>query len=204
MTEAQKAFIEKVGALARSHGADILPSLTIAQAILESGWGTSALTKKANALFGIKATGNWKGRVYSCRTKECYDGVNFTAETAVFRAYESWAESIADHSAFLCGLKRYAAVVGEKDYRQACRAVHAAGYATDPQYADKLIRLIESYGLTKYDAPSERTYRVQRGDTLTLIARLMDTEIDAIVAKNRARYPKMTRDYIQVGWVLEV
>lgn len=154
MTDKQKDFIETVGKLtqADSHASQILPSLTIAQAILESSWGKSGLTVKANALFGIKATSSWTGRVYGYMTQECYDGVRFITETAYFRAYGSWAESIADHGNFLCELNRYKAVIGETDYKAACKAIHAAGYATDPTYADKLISLIETYGLTQYDS----------------------------------------------------
>ena len=132
MTQEQKAFIERVGALAAAdmQKSGVLASLTIAQAILESGWGKSGLTVKANALFGIKAGTNWKGRVYSAKTQECYDGVNFTTVTALFRAYDSWEESVADHSALLTGAARYKAVIGERDYKTACRAIKAAGYAT--------------------------------------------------------------------------
>lgn len=153
MTQEQKAFIERVGALAAADmkKSGVLASLTIAQAILESGWGKSGLTVKANALFGIKAGSSWKGRVYSAQTSECYDGVTFTTITALFRAYGSWAESVADHSALLTGAARYKAVIGERDYKAACRAIKAAGYATDPKYADKLIQLIEQYALTAYD-----------------------------------------------------
>lgn len=153
ITQDQKSFIERVGKLAAADmkKSGVLASLTIAQAILESGWGKSGLTVKANALFGIKAGQSWKGRVYSAQTQECYDGATFTTITALFRAYDSWADSVADHSALLTGLARYKAVVGERDHKAACRAIKAAGYATDPNYADKLIQIIESYGLTAYD-----------------------------------------------------
>lgn len=124
MTQEQKAFIERVGALAAADmkKSGVLASLTIAQAILESGWGKSGLTVKANALFGIKAGTSWKGRVYSTKTQECYDGVNFTTVTALFRAYDSWEESVEDHSALLTGAARYKAVVGERDYTSAAAA----------------------------------------------------------------------------------
>jgi flagellum-specific peptidoglycan hydrolase FlgJ len=201
MTEEQKKFIETVGTLARTQKSSILPSVTVAQAILESGWGKSGLTVKANALFGIKAGTGWTGRVYSCKTQECYDGVNFTSETGCFRAYDNWAESISDHASFLCGLQRYSKVIGEKSYRTVCNALQTAGYATDPQYAEKLIRLIETYKLTEYDGSS---YTVVKGDTLTKIASVYGTTIEALLEKNRARYSRMTRDYIQIGWVLEI
>jgi len=152
-TQAQRDFIARVGALASAdmERSGVLASLTVAQAILESGWGTSALTKKANALFGIKADSRWKGRVYSKTTQECYNGVTFVKETALFRAYDSWEHSVSDHSAFLLSSSRYAAVIGERNYKKACAAIQKAGYATDPGYAEKLTRLIETYGLTAYD-----------------------------------------------------
>ena len=174
MTQAQKDFIAKVGAMASADmkRSNVLASLTLAQAILESGWGTSALAMKANALFGIKADSRWNGKTYSIATKECYDGVNFVTVNAKFRAYSSWEQSIADHSAFLAASSRYAAVIGEKNYKKACIAIHKAGYATDPGYADKLIKIIETYGLTAYDtAETSKTYTVAKGDTLWSIAK---------------------------------
>ena len=153
MTNEQKSFIERVGAMAADDVKEsrILASLKIAQAILESGWGRSMLTIHANNLYGIKASASWRGRTFSAQTLEFYDGITPTTITALFRAYGSWHESVADHSALLTGLTRYRAVVGETDYIKAARAVHTAGYATDPQYADKLIRLIEMYRLYLYD-----------------------------------------------------
>lgn len=153
MTQEQKKFIERVGALAAAdmQKSGALASLTIAQAILESGWGKSGLTVKGNALFGIKAGKSWTGAVYSGKTQECYDGVTFTTVTGLFRAYGSWAESVADHSDLLSCNTRYKAVIGERDYKAACRAIAAAGYATDPKYADKLVQIIETYALTAYD-----------------------------------------------------
>lgn len=152
MAYTRKQFIEKVGPMAQedSKGSKILASLTIAQAILESNNGNSRLTIEGNALFGIKVSTNWRGKVWTGTTVEYYDG-NRTSIMAGFRAYNSWQESIADHSALITGLRRYKAVVGEKDYKKACRAIQAAGYATDPQYATKLIHLIETYDLYRYD-----------------------------------------------------
>lgn len=231
MNDMQKSFISKVAGYAVKDKR-ILPSLTIAQAILESGWGQSGLTRNANALFGIKANSGWKGKVYSAKTKECYDGVNFTTIKDVFRAYDSWEESVNDHTAFLCGLTRYKKVVNEKCYKTACKAIKAAGYATDPSYAEKLITMIEQYGLYRYDADStytgaesttepakpdtdktttantdganKRVYTVCKGDTLTKISKKYGVPVDAIVAENKNKYTQITRDYIQAGWNLRV
>lgn len=157
----QAQFINKIGPLARKEEerTGILASLTIAQAILESGWGKSGLTVKGNALFGIKAGSNWSGKVYNAKTQECYDGVSFTEITAAFRAYDSWEESIKDHSRLLTDLKRYEKVVGEKDYKKACREIQAAGYATDPNYANKLIRIIEKNNLNRFGASNNSGYQ---------------------------------------------
>jgi flagellum-specific peptidoglycan hydrolase FlgJ len=159
ITKEQQDFIAQVGAFAAADmsGSGILASLTVAQAVLESGWGKSALALKANSLFGIKAGADWKGRVFNSKTQECYDGVNFIEVDAAFRAYDSWEQSIADHSAFLTGKMRYAAVVGETDYKTACAAIKAAGYATDPAYAEKLISIIETYDLTAFDTTNGKT-----------------------------------------------
>ena len=99
ITEAQQAFIALVGKQAQLDG-DILPSLTIAQAILESGWGKSNLAQKANALFGIKAGSEWKGPCVDIKTHEHIDAQR-VGITAAFRAYDAWEESIADHGKLL-------------------------------------------------------------------------------------------------------
>ncbi len=153
LTKNKQDFIEKIGNLAQKDMKEsgVLASLTIAQAILESGWGESGLTKNANALFGIKASSNWNGKVYNTKTKECYDGKHFETITAGFRAYSSLEESIKDHSALLTGLARYKKVIGEKDYKKACIEIQRAGYATDPNYSNKLIRIIEINNLTRFD-----------------------------------------------------
>lgn len=149
----KQEFIKKVGKMAANsmQKTKILASLTTAQAILESAYGKSGLTQKGNALFGIKATSSWSGKVYSAKTKECYDGTNFVEIKAGFRAYDSWEDSIEDHSKLLTSASRYKGLIGETDYKKACKKIYQAGYATDPNYANKLIRLIEQYRLWEYD-----------------------------------------------------
>jgi len=146
-------FIQKVASLAvddwKKTGV-ILPSVTVAQAILESGWGRSTLTIKGNALFGIKAGADWPGKRLSLKTWEVYDGKRVDIVDA-FRAYGSWEESVADHSAFLGGLPRYKNIVGKTDAEEVCRLLQQDGYATAPNYADTLIKLIRQHDLTVYD-----------------------------------------------------
>ena len=142
MNAEQKNFIEVVGAIASADmkNSGVAASLTTAQAILESAWGKSELTKTGNALFGIKATKDWKGKTLTRKTTEYEDGKKVQVE-AEFRAYDTWEDSVKDHSAFLKKYKRYAKVIGETDYKEACNAVAAAGYASDPEYAKNLLSL---------------------------------------------------------------
>lgn len=130
----------------------VLPSVCIAQAALESTWGTSAMMTKANAYFGIKAGSNWKGKVYSSKTKECYAGIGFTTITGVFRAYDSLADSISDYYNLICNNSRYASAVNNSNPRNTITAIKNAGYATDPNYISDVMAIINKYNLTKYDA----------------------------------------------------
>ena len=134
-----KEFIETIGraAVAEYERFKILPSLTIAQAILESNWGKSLLSKKAFNFFGMKAGTGWKG------------GQAFIVNAA-FRAYPNVQAGIRGYYVFL-QYPRYANLKGVTDYKQACRLIKADGWATDVRYTEKLISLIEKYGLDKYD-----------------------------------------------------
>lgn len=153
-------FIKNLAELAQAerkkHEKWVLPSVCIAQAALETGWGTSSLMTKANAYFGIKAGKSWTGKVYSSKTKECYDGVNFTTETACFRAYDSVADSVADYFDLIIGSSRYAGAVNETDAEKAITAIKNGGYATDPNYIDSVMNIINIYNLTQYDTDVEK------------------------------------------------
>lgn len=160
-----KEFIESIAGTVRSDMATsgILASVTIAQACLESAYGTSELAVNANNLFGMKASlsGNtwesdWNGSTYSKETKEQDENGNEYTVTADFRRYASWAVSIKDHSDYLTGAKngstlRYAGLSGCKDYRTAAQLIKNGGYATDIAYVDKVCKVIEDYNLTQYD-----------------------------------------------------
>lgn len=146
----------------------VLPSVCIAQAALESAWGTSAMMTKANAYFGIKAGSNWKGKVYSSKTKECYAGIGFTTITGVFRAYDSLADSISDYYNLICNNSRYASAVNNSNPRNTITAIKNAGYATDPNYISDVMAIINKYNLTKYDALVSIKYKAHcqtLGDT---------------------------------------
>lgn len=137
-------YIEKYHSIAQEqqklHG--IPASITLAQGLLESQCGESRLAKEGNNHFGIKCTG-WSGdtlRHDDDERQEC------------FRRYKSAEESYNDHSLFL-KRKRYTPLfsLSTTDYAAWARTLKACGYATDPAYPDKLIRIIETYELYRYD-----------------------------------------------------
>lgn len=129
----------------------VLPSVCIGQAVLETGWGGSALMTKANAFFGIKATENWNGKVFSSSTQECYDNVNYTTITAAFRAYDTPADSVRDYYDLITNNKCYAAAVNVTDALEAITAIKNGGYATSPTYVENVMSIINSNDLTQYD-----------------------------------------------------
>lgn len=91
----------------KKRGYPLFTSVVISQAILETGWGKSNIMMKANALFGIKATKSWGGKVYNSKTKECYDGVTYVTINDCFRAYNSIEESVSDYFDLITKLERY-------------------------------------------------------------------------------------------------
>lgn len=129
----------------------VLPSVCIGQAVLETGWGGSALMTKANAFFGIKATESWNGKVFSSSTQECYDNVNYTTITAAFRAYDTPADSVRDYYDLITNNSRYAAAVNVTDAGEAITAIKNGGYATSPTYVENVMSIINSNDLTQYD-----------------------------------------------------
>ena len=126
----------------------VLPSLTGAQAIIESGWGQSALTTQGHNLFGIK--GAYNGQSVTMPTYEYYGG-RYVQINDAFRAYPSNYESIVDHGRFLKENSRYSNLIGQKDYQTVTRLIRQDGYATDPQYTNTLNRVIQQYNLTAWD-----------------------------------------------------
>lgn len=134
-----------------------LPSVVVAQAILESGWGESELATNANALFGIKKNG-WTGKTYTKAAREQKpDGTYYVVVDEEWRAYEDWEQSIVDHNDYLAtrekakGVLRYKDIIGNSDYKVVCQLLKDCGYATSLTYPQKLINLIETYELTRFD-----------------------------------------------------
>lgn len=147
-------FIAIVGAAAQvSHSSTGVPaSVTVAQAILESNWGRSRLAKQGNNLFGIKAlNGPGPDGVVSLATWEHTPDGDVVVQ-APFKAYYTLEQSIEDHGRFFLVNRRYAAALAVgNDARAFAEAIQSAGYATDPDYAAKLVRLMDRYNLYRFD-----------------------------------------------------
>ncbi|MDR6763923.1 flagellum-specific peptidoglycan hydrolase FlgJ [Flavobacterium sp. 2755] len=197
-------------------------SIILAQGILESGAGKGDLALEANNHFGIKCHKDWLGesvRHDDDSAQEC------------FRKYPEAAESYRDHALFLVGKNRYATLFTyeKDDYKSWAKGLRAAGYATDPNYPDKLISYIERYNLHQYDcqvtgknytpisktttSPTKSTspvktnsnsndpnlYEVQQGDTLYSISKKFNLLVDDLKQKNN-----LTDNAISIGQRLKV
>jgi len=150
-TAAQQAFISEVapGAIAAQQRYGIPASVTIAQAIDESGWGQSGLAAADHNLFGIKGTGP-AGRDTQ-PTQEYENGI-WVTRTAPFRVYHNIAESIADHGRLLATSQAYQHAMANRQVPDAFAAALTGVYATDPNYGSNLITLMRLYNLYRYDS----------------------------------------------------
>ena len=182
-------------------------SITLAQGILESGAGRGELSAKSNNHFGIKCHKGWTGgRVYhdDDKLQEC------------FRKYKDPKYSFRDHSLFLTQRSRYNDLFQYKkdDYKSWAKGLKKAGYATDPKYPDKLIRIIETYELYIYDeevlgkkklkkkekkSSNIKTYVVEKGDTLYSISKKFNLTVDTL-----KKYNDLDSNSIDVGQVLNL
>ncbi|MBV9325526.1 MAG: glycoside hydrolase family 73 protein [Chloroflexi bacterium] len=147
-------FIAAVGPAAQASQrlTGVPASVTVAQAILESDWGRSRLARQGNNLFGIKAlNGPGPDGVVSLATWEHTPDGDVVVQ-APFRAYATLEQSVEDHGQFFVKNRRYAAALSVAgDPRGFAQAIQDAGYATDPTYASKLVRLMDQYDLYRFD-----------------------------------------------------
>ncbi|MCD0467843.1 glucosaminidase domain-containing protein [Flavobacterium sp. ENC] len=206
-------------AMANMQKYGIPASIILAQGILESGAGKGDLALEANNHFGIKCHKDWLGesvRHDDDSAQEC------------FRKYTEASESYRDHALFLVGKNRYATLFTyeKDDYKAWAKGLRAAGYATDPNYPDKLISYIERYNLHQYDCqvtgktytainkstpvrnsssnPASNSndpslYEVQKGDTLYSISKKFNVLVDDLKRKNN-----LSDNALSVGQKLKV
>lgn len=206
-SEMVRSYVDKFKDIAmhnmKEHG--VPASITLAQAILESGAGTGALCLKANNHFGIKCHKEWSGESVS------HDD---DAPQECFRKYIDPAQSFTDHSLFLTSRPWYGPLfkLPKNDYKGWAFGLKKSGYATDPKYPNKLIGLIEKYNLNQYDAQvlginieqkvqdtekiatsivndsipnaTDNVHTVKQGDTLFSISKKYNITVDTIKVKN--------------------
>ena len=211
----QQAFIESVaeGAIEGWNEYGVLPSITVAQVILESGWGSSTLSTQAHNLFGIK--GSYNGNYVTMSTREVINGQSVYVNAA-FRAYANNSESVEDHGNFLYSNSRYSNLLGDTSYTDVAQKLSQDGYATDPYYSSSLISLVKTYDLTQLDSiaiantpvitnKSDYTqtnngasttatatyYTVQSGDTLSGIAVEYNTTTATLTSLNNLSNPNL-------------
>ena len=211
----QQAFIESVaeGAIEGWNEYGVLPSITVAQAILESGWGSSTLSTQAHNLFGIK--GSYNGNYVTMSTREVINGQSVYVNAA-FRAYANNSESVEDHGNFLYSNSRYSNLLGDTSYTDVAQKLSQDGYATDPYYASSLISLVKTYDLIQLDSiaiantpvitnKSDYTqtnngasttatatyYTIQSGDTLSGIAVEYNTTTATLTSLNNLSNPNL-------------
>ncbi|MBC6360514.1 glycoside hydrolase family 73 protein [Lactobacillus apis] len=150
-----KAFIKEIGPIAKEvdQEFELLPSITIAQACLESDYGQSSLSQKYNNLFGVKGSNPNTSAIL--KTKEYQKG-KWIVVKARFQIYDSYEASIRAHARLFqkgttWNSQQYKHVLAAKNYQKQANALVQDGYATDPDYAAKLIKLIEEYNLDRFD-----------------------------------------------------
>lgn len=193
--------VKKVGALftADQKKSGILASVSLAQFILESGYGSTELAQNANNCFGMKKSlsGNtwggstWDGKsIYTKKTQEDDGTGRLYTITADFRKYPCVEDSIADHSAYLLGAmngskKRYAGLQGCIDYKKAVQIIKDGGYATDTKYVSKICSIIERWNLTEYDVKEVSGQKQEAS-----VIRIADRTIHDITKENLSEVPR--------------
>lgn len=147
-----QAFIDLIGPAAQAsmRTTGVPASFTVAEAALESGWGESQLARDGKNLFGVKADPAWHGDVLTLNTREFLHGT-WVMVPARWRKYNDWQNCMDDHAAFLHQNRRYAACFQCVAGDAFAKAVAQAGYATDPDYASKVISIINQHGLADLD-----------------------------------------------------
>ncbi|MFA7437628.1 flagellar assembly peptidoglycan hydrolase FlgJ [Castellaniella sp.] len=151
-----QAFISQMWDAAQraAQGSGLPAELILAQAALESGWGQREIRhadgRSSHNLFGIKAGAGWTGPTAEVMTTEFIEGMP-RKMVQTFRAYDSYQEAFADYARLISRSPRYRSVLEARDPADAARRIQAAGYATDPAYADKLVAVMDNFrGLSDF------------------------------------------------------
>lgn len=153
-TAAQTNFVNGIVADVMSvcQSNNLYASVAMAQAVVESAYGSSTLAQEAHNLFGIKADSTWHGATYTKNTQEVINGRTVTI-SAAFRKYDSFKDSIADYAKKLESRPQYANAFSNHahNYVESVKAIKAGGYATAPTYVSSIVNCINNYGFYKLD-----------------------------------------------------
>lgn len=223
-TAAQIAqWITRIGTIAKEQakrhyqlfGRTIFPSVCIAQSCIESAWGTAPKMINANAVFGIKVGsgkkwgGAWNGKSYKTGTVEYYDGKNATRISDSFRAYDTIEQSVEDYYDLLTKSERYKYAWDVRTPRACIEGIQKAPYATDPGYVNKVMSIIEKYGLTVYDndilkssAPIAQPVEVKVSQTVMIGHASIDErgKIASGQAGDQTKKEVCTRSWYKKNW----
>ena len=168
MTKNEAAFIDKISKAAGTlfSDSDILTSVVIAQAILESGWGKSELAKKANNYFGLNNYNDEVTKIYDSYSiddapQDDASG-NITYHSEVFCKFKNLRECIECLHRWYTMRDYYKCIINDRDYHSVCRKLQGH-YATDIHYSEKLINIIDKYELVGFDYTAEKIYYIQSG-----------------------------------------
>lgn len=187
-------FIKKIGNAAVKYydKYKILPSLTIAQAILESNWGKSGLAKDCHNYFGMKWVEGCGTAYKEYPTKEQRSDGSYYTVKARFRKYPNLEQGIKGYYDFL-QYQRYKNLKGVTDYKEACKLIRLDGWATSLTYTNNLIKLIEAYKLTDYDKkaikPKVSYYKKYNGKSVSLVDALKSIGVNSSL-NNRKKIAK--------------
>ena len=182
----QQRYVDRFAALAvtEMYRSGVPASITLAQGLLESRYGLSALAAEGHNHFGIKCHNDWKGKTMA---------VDDDAKGECFRVYDADIDSFHDHSDFLRYRDRYKFLFDfpVTDYKAWANGLKKAGYATDPAYPSKLIKLIEDYDLSRFDKAKPADFEAD-GKYAALGAQASDSETwgRSDQLDDRALYPK--------------
>ncbi|MGX9799774.1 glucosaminidase domain-containing protein [Pediococcus acidilactici] len=153
-TAAQTNFVNGIVAYVMSvcQSNNLYASVAMAQAVVESAYGSSTLAQEAHNLFGIKADSTWHGATYTKNTQEVINGRTVTI-SAAFRKYDSFKDSIADYAKKLESRPQYVNAFSNHahNYVESVKAIKAGGYATAPTYVSSIVNCINNYGFYKLD-----------------------------------------------------
>lgn len=194
MTEEQKRFINSVAPIVQKYAPQYgirVCSPIIAQAILESVWGGSKLSARYHNYFGLKCGSKWTGKSVNMKTAEEYTPGTKTAIRDNFRAYDSLESGIRGYFEFI-QLERYHNLRGITDPQKYLEVIKTDGYATSSTYVSDLLKVIETYDLTRYDREAYMTKFKTEVAAIDDVIATADAEVGYLEKKSNAKLDSKT------------